>query len=75
VARREYLNADDSRVTARVGIGQVGNDRMGLELEMVVHMPSVTDPRKAQQLVSQADQHCPYSNAIRGNVDVKFTIL
>ncbi|HLY25141.1 MAG TPA: Ohr family peroxiredoxin [Aggregatilineales bacterium] len=74
-ARRESLNADDSRVTARVGIGQAGNDRMGLAVEIVVHMPSVTDPRKAQLLVNQADQRCPYSNAIRGNVDVKLIIL
>src|SRR5438045_1024223 len=29
VARREHLSVDDSTITARVGIGQIGNSQMG----------------------------------------------
>src|SRR5579859_2646127 len=36
VARREQLSADDSTVTVRVGIGQIGGGRMGLEVEMFI---------------------------------------
>ena len=32
------------------------------------------DQKKAEDLVAAADKICPYSNAIRGNVDVGFTI-
>ena len=33
IARREHLSAEDSIVTARVGIGQIGNGRLGLEVD------------------------------------------
>jgi Ohr subfamily peroxiredoxin len=75
IARREHLTADDSTVTARVGIGQIGNGRFGLEVELIVKLPSMTDRAQKEALVAQADQRCPYSNAVRGNVDVKLTIL
>src|SRR5215475_6974653 len=43
IARREHLTADDSTVTAKVGIGQIGNGRFGLEVELIVKLPSMTD--------------------------------
>jgi osmotically inducible protein OsmC len=30
--------------------------------------------KKAEELVESADKICPYSNAIRGNVDVGITV-
>ena len=32
------------------------------------------DQKKAEELVESAHKICPYSNAIRGNVDVKTTV-
>jgi osmotically inducible protein OsmC len=31
--------------------------------------------KKAEELVESAHKICPYSNAIRGNVDVAITVL
>jgi organic hydroperoxide reductase OsmC/OhrA len=35
-----------------------------------VSLPSVSDRETAAQLVREAHQVCPYSNATRGNIDV-----
>ncbi len=74
IARREKLIADDSVVTARVGLGQIGNGRMGLEVELIIKLPSITDKAQAENLVAQAHDRCPYSNATRGNVNVTLTL-
>jgi organic hydroperoxide reductase OsmC/OhrA len=37
-------------------------------------LPKVPDREQAQQLVDAAHQVCPYSNAIRDNVDVTLTL-
>lgn len=75
VARRMKLDADDSTVTAAVGIGPAeGMIGYGLQVELTIALPRVEDPEQAQQLVETSHQVCPYSNAIRGNVDVKLTL-
>jgi organic hydroperoxide reductase OsmC/OhrA len=38
-----------------------------------VTLPQVTDPEQAVRLVAGAHEVCPYSNATRGNIDVKLT--
>jgi len=74
VARRDGLPVDDSTVTARVGIGPLGEGRYGLVVTLRIHLPSIADRATAEDLVAQAHQRCPYSNAIRGNVDVSLDI-
>jgi osmotically inducible protein OsmC len=74
IARRERLQVDDSTVTARVGIGPIGQGRYGLVVELRVHLPSIGDRDTAEALLAQAHERCPYSNAVRGNVDVTLTI-
>lgn len=75
VARRMKLDADDSTVSAAVGIGPAeGMIGYGLQVELTVSLPKVSDPEQAQQLVETAHQVCPYSNAIRGNIDVKLAV-
>ena len=32
------------------------------------------DQKRAEELVESADKICPYSNAIRGNIDVGITV-
>ena len=75
IARREHLNADDSVITAKVGIGQIGNGRFGLEVELIIKLPSITDKAQAEDLVAKAHDRCPYSNATRGNVNVTLTLV
>jgi lipoyl-dependent peroxiredoxin len=75
VARRMKLDADESTVTAAVGIGPgEGMVGYGLQVELTIALPKVPDGEQAQQLVETAHQVCPYSNAIRDNVDVTLTL-
>jgi lipoyl-dependent peroxiredoxin len=74
VARRENLSLEDSTVTARVGLGPMGN-AFGITVELSVHLPAIADRAVAEDLVAKAHQVCPYSNATRDNVDVKLNVV
>ena len=74
VARRKNLSVDDSVVTARIGIGPVEN-RFGLTAELDIKLPSIKDRALAEELVSLADHRCPYTNAVRGNIEVAINLL
>lgn len=74
IARRKELVADDSTVSARVGLGTIGEGRFGITVELHVTLPSISDRATAEDLVAAADQRCPYSNAVRGNVPVTITV-
>lgn len=75
IARRKNISGvDDSIVTARVGIGPIEN-RFGLTAELDVRLPSIHDRALAEELVAGADRRCPYTNAVRGNIDVAIKIL
>ena len=74
VARRVRQNADNSTVTAEVGIGPIhGGAGYGLEVELVVSLPDV-DRAVAEELVTKAHEVCPYSNATRGNLKVDLVV-
>ncbi|MFZ5493532.1 MAG: organic hydroperoxide resistance protein [Pseudomonadota bacterium] len=73
VARQQKIKLEGTRVDATVGIGP--NDRGGfaLAVRLEVTVPGV--PRdEAQALIAQAHAVCPYSNAVRGNVDVELIL-
>ncbi len=74
VARRENLSIDGSTVTARVGLGPMGN-AFGITVELDVHVPAIADQAVAEDLVAKAHEVCPYSNATRNNVDVKLSVV
>ena len=44
-----------------------------LSAALAVNVTGV-DQQKAEELVEAADKICPYSNAIRGNVQVAFIV-
>ncbi len=64
----------DTSVTATVGIGPRSEGGFGLDVELAVSLPGLarTD---AEALVAKAHQVCPYSNATRGNVDVRLKVV
>lgn len=66
--------ADDagSTVSAAVGIGKLGVG-FGLKVDLEVALPNV-EREQAEQLMASAHLVCPYSNAVRGNVDVTLAI-
>ncbi|MEV5543976.1 organic hydroperoxide resistance protein [Saccharopolyspora shandongensis] len=73
VARRAKADIAGSSVTAQVGIGPNGQGGYGLSVGLVVDLPGV--PREqAQELATAADEVCPYSNAVRGNVEIDLRV-
>jgi osmotically inducible protein OsmC len=64
----------DTSVTATVGIGPRSEGGFGIAVALAISMPGV-DHAAAEELVHKAHEVCPYSNATRGNVDVKLSIV
>ncbi len=63
----------DTKVHADVGIGPRSEGGFGLDIALKVTLPGVPQ-EQAQALVDKAHQVCPYSNATRGNVDVRLSV-
>lgn len=63
----------DAAVTAEVGIGPNGQGGFGLAAELRVALPGM-EQAAAQALVAKAHEVCPYSNATRGNIEVKVAL-
>ena len=74
VAAADKLDVSDTEVSASVGIGILPSGGFGLAVELDVHAPKL-DRDTALALVEKAHQVCPYSNATRGNVEVKLTVI
>lgn len=62
----------DASITGKVGIGQIPGG-FGLEVELNINLPGL-DQAEAEDLVARAHQVCPYSNATRGNIDVRLNV-
>ena len=68
---KRVLPADTS-IEGSVGIGQIPTG-FGIEVELKIHVPGL--PREeVEALVQKAHIVCPYSNATRGNIDVKLVV-
>nr|WP_250813768.1 organic hydroperoxide resistance protein [Neorhizobium tomejilense] len=63
---------DDVSITAKVGIGPVPVG-YALAVELVASLPGI-QRAVAEEIVAGAHERCPYSNATRGNVDVKLMV-
>jgi Ohr subfamily peroxiredoxin len=64
----------DATVTTTVGIGPRSEGGFGLDIELAVSLPGL-DRADAEALVEKAHHVCPYSNATRGNVDVRLSVV
>jgi Ohr subfamily peroxiredoxin len=73
VANGRKLDASDSRIASRVGLGPTGHGGMGLTVSLDLHAPHLSAV-DAADLMQRADELCPYSNATRGNVEVTLTV-
>ncbi|WP_165045660.1 organic hydroperoxide resistance protein [Dysgonomonas sp. ZJ709] len=60
-------------VTAKVSIGKKDDGGYQLAVEMDVNIPGM-DQKEAEELVEEAHQVCPYSNATRNNIEVILTV-
>jgi osmotically inducible protein OsmC len=72
VAKQAGVDVGDSEVTARVGIGKNDTGKFQLTVSLDTALPGMEQGR-ADELVAQAHQMCPYSNATRGNIEVEIT--
>ena len=76
VAQRMKLDPEGSTVTARVGLGSIeGAPGFGLTVELAVSLPNIDDREQAQEVVERSHKVCPYSNAIRDNVEITLTLV
>lgn len=62
----------ETTVTGKVGIGQIPGG-FGLEVELNVSLPGL-EQTAAEQLTEAAHKVCPYSNATRGNIEVRLNV-
>ena len=64
----------NATVEAIIGIGPIEGG-FGIEAELKVSLPGI-DRAKAEELVKTAHEKvCPYSNATRGNISVKWSVI
>jgi len=73
VGRREKVDLGDASIESRVSLITTEERGFNVAVELHVTLPSVEDAEQAAQIVADAHLVCPYSNATRGNVDVKLT--
>ena len=73
VAARAKADATDSEVVADVSIGDNGQGGFGLAVQLEVTLANL-ERAQAEELVRQAHEVCPYSNATRGNIEVTLTV-
>jgi osmotically inducible protein OsmC len=60
-------------IESRVSLIPNADRTYKLAVELDVTLPQVKDSEEAARIVAAAHQVCPYSNATRGNIEVKLT--
>ena len=72
-AGKKKVALSDVAIDAEVDLG-TAHGGYALAARLNVSLPGV-EREVAQALVEAADQLCPYSNAIRGNIEVAFNVV
>ena len=70
IAKKEGIDAANSTVTARVTLGNESDGGYALKAALTVVIPGV-DLTVAETLTQKAHQMCPYSKAMRGNIEIE----
>ena len=73
IAKKQGAALTDSAIDARVSLHDNGAGGFKLAVALDVETAGL-DQAGAESLVAAAHQVCPYSNAVRGNVDVAITV-
>ena len=73
VAGQKKLTPGSTLVDATVGIGPNGTGGFSLAVRLEVTIPGL-ERAAAQALLEATDLVCPYSNALRGNVEVELVL-
>jgi Ohr subfamily peroxiredoxin len=74
VARRRHVEAGEVAIDSTVSLLPNGSGGFDLAVTLDVSLPSVAERETAAELVREAHQVCPYSNATRGNIEVELLL-
>jgi Ohr subfamily peroxiredoxin len=74
VARGDKIDVSESAITVRIGLGMSDTGAFGLAAEIEAELPGL-DAETARGLMERSHAVCPFSNATRGNVEVKLTLV
>ena len=75
VAKQYKKNASAAIISCSVSIGPRIGGGFGLAVEMRVEDPSLPQAELSAFVWEAHEKICPYSHALRGNVDVRFEIV
>jgi lipoyl-dependent peroxiredoxin len=67
------VDVDDVRIDSKVMLLPTRERGFQLAVELDVTLPSIEEEDRAVDLVRAAHEVCPYSNATRGNIDMRLT--
>ncbi len=73
VGRRERAEVGDISIDSQVSLVTTEDRAFTVAVRLDVTLPQVSDPEQAVRIVAAAHEVCPYSNATRGNIDVRLT--
>jgi len=73
VARRRKVDLGEVEIDSAVSLVADDGGRYTVSVAFDIALPNVSDPQEAREIVAEAHEVCPYSNATRGNIDVKLT--
>ena len=73
MAERMKLPLAASQTSAEVGMGMTPDGRFKLDIDLHVQLSGLAEA-EAQRLIAKAHEVCPYSNALRGNVEVRLHV-
>lgn len=73
LAKQRGIETGTVSVTADIGIGPNDLGSFSLSAALLVEVPALSQS-DAEALVADAHQVCPYSNAIKGNIDVALSV-
>jgi osmotically inducible protein OsmC len=72
-ARRAKAEVGDAAIDSKVNLVTTEDRGFTVGVELDVTLPQVQDPEEAERIVANAHEICPYSNATRGNIEVRLT--
>ena len=74
VGRRAHIDTSNSTITGTVGLLPNGSGGYKLSVKLAVALPGL-DRETGERLLEQTHQVCPYSNAVRGNINVDLSLV
>ncbi|TDQ57444.1 Ohr subfamily peroxiredoxin [Mesocricetibacter intestinalis] len=73
VAGQMKLEPTQASTSVGVGIGQKADGTFSLDLDITITVAGLSEA-EARALIQRAHEVCPYSNAVRGNLDVRLHV-